>query len=81
MPLSVPFQLCDGRIMKKLLASLIAIAFAFGSISAFAADQPAKDNTGMQKSDKKPTKKARKSSKKSSAKAEKKEASTAAPTK
>ena len=64
--------------MKKLLAPLVAIAFGLASISAFAADAPAKDNTGMQKSDKKPAKKARKSSKKSSAKADKKEAPAAA---
>ena len=50
--------------MKKLLAPLVALAFGLGTISAFAADAPAKDNTGVQKTDKKPVKKARKSSKK-----------------
>jgi len=67
--------------MKKLLAPLVALAFGLASISAFAADAPAKGNTGMSKSDKKPVKKARKSSKKSSAKAQKKEGSAAPATK
>ncbi len=61
--------------MKKLLAPLVALAFGLASITAFAADAPAKDTTGMSKTDKKPAKKARKSSKK---KAEKKEAAPAA---
>ncbi len=65
--------------MKKLLAPVVALAFGLASISAFAADAPAKDNTGMSKTDKKPVKKARKSSKKSSTKAQKKEDTSAAP--
>jgi len=65
--------------VKKLLAPLVALAFGLGSISAFAADTPAKDNTGVQKTDKKPVKKARKSSKKSSSsKAQKKDQQPAA---
>ncbi len=65
--------------MKKLLAPLVALAFGLASISAFAAEPPAKDTTGMQKTDKKPAaKKARKSSKKSSAKAKKEKEQPAA---
>ncbi len=61
--------------MKKILAALVALAFGLASLSAFAADEPAKDNMSgmnMEKSDKKPAaKKAKRASKKSSAKSKK----------
>ena len=68
--------------MKKLLAPLVALAFGLGSMSVFAADEPAKDNMSgmnMQKSDKKPAaKKAKRSSKKARAAKAKKDAAPAA---
>ena len=38
--------------MKKFIAPLLALAVAFASITAFAADAPAKDGTEAQKMDK-----------------------------
>ncbi len=67
--------------MKKFLAPLFALAFGLASVSAFAADEPAKDNMSgmkMEKSDKKPAAKKAKRAKKSSAKSKKAEAAPAA---
>lgn len=50
--------------MKKFIAPLLALAVAFASISAFAADAPAKEGTDAQKMDKPvKAKKARKAKK------------------
>ena len=72
--------------MKKLLAPLVALAFGLASISAFAADEPAKDNMSgmkMDKADKKPAaKKGKRAAKKgSAAKAKKDTAPAGAPSK
>ncbi len=64
--------------MNKLPAPLVALAFGLASISAFAADEPAKEGTAATKAEKKAApKKAKRSSKKGSAKAKKEAAPTA----